>query len=127
MATAVGFLFRLGRTMRAAPESLAGTKVPPLFMGAQGVYTSCVLLLYTMPKDSKSQEGKVLKDIRQFLGLSQDGFAALLGSTKSTVSRRENGSNPMLTLSEVVKLEEALSQRGKEIKDFLQSPDTQNA
>ncbi|NJR70510.1 MAG: helix-turn-helix transcriptional regulator [Synechococcales cyanobacterium CRU_2_2] len=80
-----------------------------------------------MPKDAKSQEGKVLKDIRQFLGLSQDGFAALLGSTKSTVSRRENGSNPMLTLSEIVKLEEALAQRGKEIKDFLQSPDTQNA
>jgi transcriptional regulator with XRE-family HTH domain len=76
-----------------------------------------------MPKQVNSQEGKALKEIRQFLGLSQDGFAALLGSTKSTVSRRENGSNPMLTLPEIVRLEEALAERGRKIKEFLASPD----
>jgi transcriptional regulator with XRE-family HTH domain len=68
---------------------------------------------------NETKGGAALKAIRDFLDLSQDEFAHLIGSTKNTISRRENGSNPMLSLSEVVKLQDALSVRGKTIRDFL--------
>lgn len=71
--------------------------------------------------------GRTLKSIRVFLGLSQDEFAHLLGSTKTTVSRRENGSEAKLSLSEIVKLQEALAAKGKEIRDFIEPLDAQSA
>lgn len=71
--------------------------------------------------------GRTLKSIRVFLGLSQDEFAHLLGSTKTTVSRRENGSEAKLSLSEIVRLQDALAAQGKQIRDFLEPTETQNA
>lgn len=71
--------------------------------------------------------GRTLKSIRVFLGLSQDEFAHLLGSTKTTVSRRENGTEAKLSLSEIVRLQEALAAKGKEIRDFIEPLDIQSA
>lgn len=73
--------------------------------------------------------GRTLKAIRIFLDMSQDEFAHLLGSTKTTISRRENGTEAKLSLSEVVKLQDALASRGKEIRDFIEAsgPNTQSA
>jgi DNA-binding XRE family transcriptional regulator len=73
---------------------------------------------------NETKGGTALKAIRDFLDLSQDEFAHLIGSTKNTISRRENGSNPMLSLSEVVKLQDALSVKGKTIRDFLGQTET---
>ena len=73
-----------------------------------------------MTVPSSSQGGNPLKEIREFLGLSQDRFAALLGSTKTTVGRRERGESiPQLTLHEIARLEEALAEVGKTIGDFV--------
>ncbi|NJM57155.1 MAG: helix-turn-helix domain-containing protein [Synechococcales cyanobacterium RU_4_20] len=61
-----------------------------------------------------------MKQIRDFLDLSQDGFAALLGTTKNTVARRERGEGePMLTLSQWLRLQKALSDKGRQIEEFL--------
>lgn len=68
---------------------------------------------------NETQEGAVLKEIRDFLELSQDEFAHLIGSTKSTISRRENGSRPLLSLGEFVKLDNALESKGRRVRDFL--------
>ena len=77
-------------------------------------------LLYIMEQVDR---GNVLKNIRDFLGMSQDEFAKMLGSTATTVSRRERSDWAVakLTLLEVVRLQNALALQGKQIQDFLDS------
>jgi DNA-binding transcriptional regulator YiaG len=82
--------------------------------------TQWVSSVYTMARRIDSQGGNALKQIRDFLDLSQDGFAALLGTTKNTVARRERGEGePMLTLSQWLRLQRALDARGRSIEEFL--------
>jgi transcriptional regulator with XRE-family HTH domain len=70
----------------------------------------------------------VLKEIRLFLGLTQAQFAALLGTTEKTVSRRERGGGIGLDWEEVCVLEKTLSSKGKRLSDFPSVPEqTQSA
>lgn len=71
--------------------------------------------------------GLTLKAIRVYLGLTQEEFARLIGTTATTVSRRERqvGGEPMLTLGEVLRLQKALSATGKELGDFVVPAPTQ--
>jgi DNA-binding transcriptional regulator YiaG len=108
--------------MGAAAPSLAGIGAALSYLrtNIHHVDTTCRHVVYIRVVLMKETEGgAALKAIRDFLDLSQDEFAHLIGTTKNTVSRRENGSNPMLSLPEVVKLQEALSAKGKSISDFL--------
>ena len=72
--------------------------------------------------------GSPLKEIRLFLGMTQAQFAALIGSSETTVRRREKGSGVGLDWPEIVALERALLAHGKHLSDFpSRTPETQNA
>lgn len=66
----------------------------------------------------------MLKEIRLFLGLTQAQFAALLGTTEKTVSRREKGGGLGLDWDEVCVLEKAVVAKGKRLSDFPSSTDS---
>lgn len=71
----------------------------------------------------RSKEVHPLKAIRQELGLSQGGFADLLGVRPNTVSRWETGQRePEFTWQQVITLDEALAEKARRFCDYIEMP-----
>ena len=71
------------------------------------------------PNGSKVESDSPLKDIREILDLSQQGFATLIGIAVSTVSRWERGQGtPMFTPGQYQVLEQELLEKGVNIKEL---------
>lgn len=68
---------------------------------------------------NQPQIGKLIRELRQHLELTQEQFAAELGVTCSSVNRWENGRSKPLPLA-MRKIEEVLRLRGDHGKDLLE-------
>ncbi len=63
-----------------------------------------------------------VKLLREFLELSQDGFARLVGVTTGTVSKWEqNVNNPRFSFRQYLVIAKALREKGSDLEDFLET------
>jgi len=67
---------------------------------------------------NQPQIGKLIRELRQHLELSQEKFAAELGVTCSSVNRWENGRSKPLPLA-MQRIEDLLNQMGDRGRDLL--------
>lgn len=72
-----------------------------------------------MVVEAEKDLGRLVKSLRELLGLSQEKLASRLGVTFSSVNRWENGhTKPSpLALKQIEDLVTALGKAGKELKD----------
>jgi transcriptional regulator with XRE-family HTH domain len=72
-----------------------------------------------MVVEAEKDLGRLVKSLRELLGLSQEKLAGRLGVTFSSVNRWENGhTKPSpLALKQIEDLVTALGKAGKELKD----------
>lgn len=67
---------------------------------------------------SQPQAGKLVLELRNLMGLTQEQFAALLGVTLSSISRWERGLSKLSPLA-MQKVEEILEQMGDRGQELL--------
>ncbi len=67
---------------------------------------------------NQPQIGKLIRELRLLMGLTQEQFAAELGVTYSSINRWENGRSKPSPLA-MQKIEELLRLRGDRGKDLL--------
>lgn len=68
---------------------------------------------------NQPQIGKLIRELRLLMGLTQEQFAAELGVTYSSINRWENGRSKPSPLA-MQKIEELLRQMGDRGKDLLE-------
>jgi transcriptional regulator with XRE-family HTH domain len=68
---------------------------------------------------NQPQIGKLVRELRLLMGLTQEQFAAELGVTYSSINRWENGRSKPSPLA-MQKIEEMLRLRGDRGKDLLE-------
>lgn len=75
-----------------------------------------------MLDESRQNNQPVIKELREFLGLSQEGLARLIGCSAKKLSRGENGVEISFTMAEIKNLEVLLKEQ-LGISSFSALPD----